>query len=80
MKWTSSSRLDRVVDGYTHALFAKHPRSRYLIGLDAYVYALLGMCPEWLFDAVFLVTNSIPIPACIQNQSRGDNPVWVQNQ
>ena len=58
----SSPHLWKVVDAYTHALTAKYPKCRYVIGVDAYFVAkVLGYLPEWLQDYImFKVAPIIP--------------------
>ncbi|WAQ94286.1 H17B6-like protein [Mya arenaria] len=46
-----SSNLDLVVDAYEHAITAKYPKYRYVVGWDAnYIFRPLWMVPEWLSD------------------------------
>ncbi|KAM6394933.1 retinol dehydrogenase 16-like [Rhynochetos jubatus] len=49
----SSPRLTRVTTTMEHALLARHPRSRYTPGWDAWLFILpLSYCPTWLSDAL----------------------------
>lgn len=42
-----------VADSMTHALLAKHPKMRYLVGTDAKVFfRLLTWLPEWIVDHI----------------------------
>lgn len=57
----SSPKVELVTDAYVHALTAKYPRCRYLVGNDAkYSLRLLWNLPEWLSD--YLLSKSRPIP------------------
>ncbi|XP_052807866.1 17-beta-hydroxysteroid dehydrogenase type 6-like [Mya arenaria] len=48
-----SSNLDLVVGAYEHAVTAKHPKYRYVVGWDAnYFFRPLWMLPEWLSDFI----------------------------
>jgi len=40
-----------VIDAITHALFAKHPKCRYVLGLDAHLlFRSTQFLPDWLID------------------------------
>ncbi len=56
-----------VLDAYTHALLATHPRARYVVGKDTTIILLIQALPEWLGDRVlrFLAfkNKKRPIPA-----------------
>ncbi|WAR09697.1 hypothetical protein MAR_034773 [Mya arenaria] len=42
-----------VADVMTHALLARRPWSRYLVGTDAKtIYRLIGILPEWIGDRI----------------------------
>ncbi|XP_052818550.1 17-beta-hydroxysteroid dehydrogenase type 6-like [Mya arenaria] len=48
-----SSNLDLVVDAYEHAVTAKYPKYRYVVGWDAnYIFRPLWMAPEWFSDFI----------------------------
>ena len=50
----SSSELWKVVDAYAHALTARYPQYRYVVGMDAHVIVkLIANFPEWLQDYIF---------------------------
>ena len=42
-----------VVNAYIHALTARFPRARYVLGKDAKVWLAIEMLPEWLRDRIF---------------------------
>jgi len=45
----SSTQLHLVVDALTHALLAKHPKERYIIGPDAkFIFIPMSYLPIWL--------------------------------
>ncbi|XP_060580958.1 17-beta-hydroxysteroid dehydrogenase type 6-like [Ruditapes philippinarum] len=51
---TGSTQYNLVVDAYIHAITAKFPRKRYLVGTDAkYTYRLLWNLPEFISDYFF---------------------------
>lgn len=57
-----------VVNAYEHALLARFPRVRYLVGKDAkYYYIPLQALPEWLSDWIFYKLESKrPLPAALR--------------
>jgi len=56
--------VDDVVQAYEHALLARHPRARYLVGKDAEYKARLSAMPEWYSDWK-LDNKTKPVPtAC----------------
>ncbi len=63
-----SNRISDVVDAYEHALCARCPRARYVVGFDArYLFLPMTALPEWLSDWItdFLQTDK-PIPAILE--------------
>jgi len=45
------NKLSLVTEAMTHGLGAKHPKTRYAVGLDARPIVLLGkLAPDWLLD------------------------------
>ncbi|XP_076089651.1 retinol dehydrogenase 16-like [Mytilus galloprovincialis] len=55
------SNIDQVINAYVHALTAKFPKHRYLVGWDAGLLVhILGRLPEWIADYIFAF--NIPIP------------------
>jgi len=57
------SGVGDVVDAYEHALLARRPRARYLVGRDATHYkAPLAAMPEWFSDWM-LHNKNTPLPA-----------------
>jgi len=69
-----STRVDRVVDAYQHALLGVYPRARYVVGFDAkFVWLPLQWMPEWLGDWMFtkLFPNE-PLPAAVINNKVKD--------
>jgi len=61
----ASSRMDRVVDAYQHALLGTYPRARYLVGFDAkFIWMPLQYMPEWLSDwLISKLDPNQPLPA-----------------
>ncbi|WAR25971.1 DR9C7-like protein [Mya arenaria] len=56
-----SPKIHKVVDAYEHAVLAKFPKPRYVVGLDANIlFRLLWHLPEWLSD--YLVSRPMPLP------------------
>ena len=44
-----STDFNQVIDSYTHAVTAKWPKARYVVGMDANTfYRLLWNIPEWM--------------------------------
>ena len=61
-----SSDLCPVVDAYEHALMARVPRPRYLVGPKAFLWRILPLLPEWLLDKLIEAGNpDRAIPACV---------------
>jgi nucleoside-diphosphate-sugar epimerase len=60
-----SERIDDVVDAYEHALLAKYPRARYVIGNDAkYILLPIQRLPEFLSDWLMrILSKDHPKPA-----------------
>ncbi|ESP00747.1 hypothetical protein LOTGIDRAFT_200713 [Lottia gigantea] len=57
----ADSDIDKVVDAYVHAVSAKHPKYRYVVGNDAQVLArFLPTLPEWISDYVMCFQNPKP--------------------
>ena len=54
--------LSDVVEVYEHALLARHPRARYLVGQDAVYKARLAAMPEWYSDWK-IDSKGKPVPA-----------------
>jgi len=46
------SDISPVIDSLEHALLARHPRPRYVVGRDAVTMAVLAMLPEIVGDWV----------------------------
>ncbi|KAK6166793.1 hypothetical protein SNE40_023413 [Patella caerulea] len=58
---TSSNNLFQVIDAYEHAITARYPKHRYIVGNDAkYFFRLLWTIPEWMSD--FIICLSSPRP------------------
>jgi len=56
-----SDNVDQVVMCYEHAVTARFPRARYMVGFDArYMLWLLSLLPEWISDAVSMVMMPRP--------------------
>ncbi|XP_021378236.1 retinol dehydrogenase 7-like [Mizuhopecten yessoensis] len=61
-KYVFSGRFYQVVDAYEHALTAKYPEGRYLVGKDSNTFFwLLYIAPEWL-SAMALGIFNWPLP------------------
>lgn len=61
MTFIMSSKLHKVVDSYVHAVTAKYPKARYVVGWDANIlFRFLWTVPEWLSD--FFVCIVFPTP------------------
>ncbi|XP_060085180.1 17-beta-hydroxysteroid dehydrogenase type 6-like [Ylistrum balloti] len=64
-----SSNLNEVIEAYTHALTARFPKARYVVGWDANtLYRFLWTAPEWLCS--FLLSRSWPTPQGVKVQHR----------
>lgn len=50
--------LNKVIDAYVHAVTAKYPKARYIIGKDASLARLLWNLPEWLSDYIIYKVRS----------------------
>lgn len=64
-----SKRIDDVIDAYEHALFAKRPRARYVIGNDAnYFFLPVQWLPEWIGDWILEFSmRAAPKPAACRH-------------
>ncbi|WAR09695.1 H17B6-like protein [Mya arenaria] len=61
-----------VADVMIHALLARHPRSRYLVGKDAKtIYRLIGVLPGWIGDRIL----TLPVPTKIPFKNREVNNI-----
>jgi|SRR6218665_922627 len=73
----ASDRCSDVTDAYEHALFARFPRERYLVGFDAkYVFIPVQVLPEWLGDWILRVINpgpSLPVVGKKQKLEANNN-------
>ncbi|KAJ8314166.1 hypothetical protein KUTeg_008727 [Tegillarca granosa] len=56
----SSSRTYQVVDAYVDALTARFPKTRYVVGLDAWACTLFMKLPEWIIDTVVSKFGTYP--------------------
>ncbi|XP_067648911.1 retinol dehydrogenase 7-like [Haliotis asinina] len=57
----SSPMTHLVVDAYTHAITARFPRTRYLVGNDCkYFFRPLWNLPEWICDRVLTADFHVP--------------------
>ena len=55
-KFPVSSRLDKVVYAFEHALLARHPRTRYVVGWDLkYLFTPLIWVPATVSDWILSV-------------------------
>ncbi|KAK6166794.1 hypothetical protein SNE40_023414 [Patella caerulea] len=58
---TSSNNLFQVIDAYEHAITARYPKHRYIVGNDAkYFFRLLWTIPEWMSDFVICLSSPRP--------------------
>ena len=49
----ASTDIDQVIRAFAHAITAKFPKTRYVVGLDAkLLYVPLSFLPDWLSDYV----------------------------
>lgn len=56
-----SPQVHKVVDAYEHAITARFPKARYVVGWDAQIlFRILWNLPEWVAD--FLVTRPMTTP------------------
>ncbi|KAK3095713.1 hypothetical protein FSP39_017942 [Pinctada imbricata] len=56
-----SKRTDVVIDAYVHALSARFPRYRYVIGWDAnFLFRFLWTTPEWIVDPILAMQAPVP--------------------
>jgi len=49
-----------VIDAYEHALLARYPRPRYLVGCDAVLMATVAKLPELVGDVVLARRLQLP--------------------
>jgi len=61
-----SENLNVVVGAYTHALLAKHPRTRYTVGPMNKILLLISMLPDWLSDKIVVSISPYPIPDTVK--------------
>ena len=64
-----SNKIEKVVDAYTHALLARFPRDRYVVGNDArFIYLPIQQLPEWLGDWLLeVLAKNRPIPRMVKS-------------
>uniref|UniRef100_A0A914YD81 Uncharacterized protein n=1 Tax=Panagrolaimus superbus TaxID=310955 RepID=A0A914YD81_9BILA len=69
----SSARVDFVVDAYFHAITAKFPRLRYIIGYDAN-FLIIPICfvPTAIQDWILRFVARIPIPDSVKQSIKDD--------
>uniref|UniRef100_A0A915KA43 Uncharacterized protein n=1 Tax=Romanomermis culicivorax TaxID=13658 RepID=A0A915KA43_ROMCU len=72
----SSDNLDEVIDAYYHALMARFPRDRYVLGSDAkYIFRLISLLPTWAQDFLICLLakkDNVPLPAACCKYSKLD--------
>ena len=69
MEKLRSPRVHLVVDAYAHALTAKFPHYRYLVGNDARIFfRLLWNLPVWITD--FILSANMKIPMAERSRTR----------
>ncbi|XP_069106446.1 retinol dehydrogenase 7-like isoform X2 [Argopecten irradians] len=62
-----SKNLNEVIEAYTHALTARFPKARYVVGWDANtLYRFLWSAPEWLSS--FLLSRPWPTPRGVEQK------------
>jgi retinol dehydrogenase-16 len=68
----TTHRVSDVVDAYEHALLSRHPRPRYVVGIDAWFLGIPGQSlPEWISDwLVNILDRSKSVPAILLNTTR----------
>ena len=59
---------DGVLQAFEHALFAKVPRVRYLVGRDARLLSLVSLFPAWMNDLAFNAPFIRAIPEGLNNK------------
>ncbi|XP_041366242.1 retinol dehydrogenase 7-like [Gigantopelta aegis] len=59
----ASPHTHKVVDAYTHAITARFPKHRYLVGNDIQVFRLVWNLPEWLSDWLLTLQTATPAGA-----------------
>ena len=53
--------LGKVVNAYTHAITARFPKTRYVVGFDANIlFRLLWNLPDWMTDLALGLTYPTP--------------------
>lgn len=58
----TSTRLEQVIKAHTHAITARSPKTRYLVGYDAHlVFWPLKIMPTWMSDFILKVRYIEPI-------------------
>lgn len=64
MSLFTSSKLQNVINAHVHAITAKFPKARYLIGYDANLFFWpVKVLPHWISDALLKARFSCPIGA-----------------
>ena len=62
-----SDKLSDVIDTYEHALLARFPRARYVVGKDAkYFFLPMQWMPEWLGDWIMHLQSPLPRPSSVR--------------
>ena len=59
-----SSDLSPVVDAYEHALIARLPRARYIVGPNRTFWWSLMLIPDWLGDKLAMGNEDRATPIC----------------
>ena len=68
-----SDNVGEVADAYVHALLARFPRARYLVGKDANtLWRGIEKLPEWLSDLMLekLLATRKMIPAYLSRKTK----------
>jgi NAD(P)-dependent dehydrogenase (short-subunit alcohol dehydrogenase family) len=59
---TTSNKISGVVDVYEHALLARFPRARYLVGSGLMTALIIEALPEWISDRIWRRIDRFPVP------------------
>ena len=68
----ASNKPEDVVKAYCHALFARFPRTRYLVGRDAKVLYLTKYVPTYIMDRLFHVPGLRAVPECLTQKEKAE--------
>ncbi|CAH1788686.1 unnamed protein product [Owenia fusiformis] len=70
----TSPKIDKVPEAYCNALFSVYPRTRYLLGWDAWLFFMpISMLPGVFNDWLGRLGNNMPLPAITKKLLAGKN-------